>query len=458
MDSKILDRSNKIKIIAITFLIFLLSVAGVTYAYFAINVTGNDTASSMRLTTADMTLVYTDIQVAFGDDQDPGWTETKTLTVENIGNKTATYNIIWRDLLNEITNNELVISATCVATSGSCPAITETPIPMSLTETHYANVKKGITIAPGVTHTYTVTFTFKETGSNQNYNQDKIFYGTLNIGEVLKIKRNGTDSTTGLPVVKIGPTEEFYDITNAINYTNLINTTGNVYNYASGKSMLLAKYSLLVGDVLDVDLENSRYIYIKTYSLSDEGYGLQSPIARAYSEDIPRVGMVPFSGTNYWDDRICQYTASTWACSGPATHLMSEYALNNASYSGNPYPYIYVPSMSTTNFVNDYTNGGGNAQNNGYTIAYYVEEYVNRLGVNATGRLLSYEETIALADANSSAVYNGTSYWLGSTYSYRFPWMVRYDGVTYNNYNFARSFVCGVRPVIVVNTSDIQSN
>ena len=210
---------------------------------------------------------------------------------------------------------------------------------------------------------------------------------------------------------------------------------------------------MLVGDALDV-VDNA-YVYNKTYSPSDTGYGLQSADAKAYDSTYSRVGMVPFSGTNYWDEKVCQYTASTWGCSG-GDGLLSYYAARGASYSGSPYPYVYVPTMSSTNYVNDYTNGGGNAQNNGYTIAYFVEEYINKLGINATGRLLSYEEAIALANTNSSIVYNGTTYWLGSTYNNRFIWIVRYDGVTYNQYNFGRGMIGGVRPVLVVNTSDIH--
>ena len=61
------------------------------------------------------------------------------------------------------------------------------------------------------------------------------------------IRRMGTDSTTGLPVVKIGNTEEFYDITNAIDYSSLDSTFLTKINYDASKSILLAKYNLYVG-------------------------------------------------------------------------------------------------------------------------------------------------------------------------------------------------------------------
>ena len=60
MEENKVNKSNKIKIIVLTFLILLVSVAGISYAYFTIQITGNDTASSMRLRTANMQLVYND--------------------------------------------------------------------------------------------------------------------------------------------------------------------------------------------------------------------------------------------------------------------------------------------------------------------------------------------------------------------------------------------------------------
>ena len=184
MENIEINKTNKVKIIVIAVLIFMVAVAGVSYAYFVVQVTGNETASSARLTTANKTLVYNDVQLASGQYVTPGWSDTKTITVTNNGDIDATYMIIWRELLNEITNNELVIRATCSSSvqGNTCPGFEKT-IPTKLTEAHNVTVKNGITIEPGEVHTYTVTFEFVETGSLQNYNQGKSFYGTLNIAE-----------------------------------------------------------------------------------------------------------------------------------------------------------------------------------------------------------------------------------------------------------------------------------
>ncbi len=445
-----INNSNKTKLFILTLLVLLVSVAGISYAYFTIQVVGNETASSMRLRTANMSLIYNDVQIVSGEYATPGWTDTKTLTVTNTGNVTANYTIIWRDLYNEVINGELVISATCSSSSGSCSVISETAVPTRLTESTGAAVKANISIAPGVTHTYTLTVLFKETGSNQNYNQNKEFYGTLNIAEATEIRRNGTDSRTGLPVVKIGATEEFLDLTNAINYTNLVNTNGNIYNYASGKSVLLAKYNLYVGEVYNVDADTYTLI-----SSSANGYGLQSEEAKGYlvngGSSRQAVGVVPFCGSNtiygYWND-------------APTSTIKARYG---TSYTkNNIYDAAYV---SPPNYSVAFRNSVENAN---YSIAYYVEEYVDRLGIEGTGRLLTYTEVNAMTRAQRTS---NTSYWLGSAEEPDTLWINNFENV-WNEYTIADSGDIylsqpayywkrehsGVRPVIVVNTSDIQSN
>ena len=429
METNEISKSNKIKIIVITALIFLVSIAGISYAYFTIQITGNDTASSMRLRTANMSLVYNDVQIVSGEYAQPGWTDTKTLTVTNNGNVDANYTIIWRDLYNEVINGELVISATCSATSGSCPTISETAVPTRLTESTGSAVKANISIAPGVTHTYTLTALFKETGSNQNYNQNKEFYGTLNIAEATEIRRNGTDATTGLPVVKID-NEEFYDITNAIDYSSLISTNGNLYNYASGKSILLAKYNLYVGRTCTSSSTSS----CTPISTSASGYGLQSADAKGDTGTYPAIGVVPFSGSSdsngYW------YDTST---STIKTQYGTSYNANN----------IYDTTYNTApNYSVAFNNNAGNAN---YSIAYYVEEYVERLGIEGEGRLLTYTEANAMTKVQRT---NGARFWLGSASNYI---SVRYV-ITSGDFlgtSFYSAYYFGVRPVIVVSTSNI---
>ena len=225
----------------------------------------------------------------------------------------------------------------------------------------------------------------------------------------------------------------------------------------STNTVLLAKYNLLVGDVYNKN--GSNWEFTKTLTTSDIGYGLQSETAKGYYRGCTDyTGVVAFSGKGYWDNANCVSNGSgSTNCPGTAG-LKSEYAnsANAAGKSGDystPYPYVYNSSMSSVAPTYTYGNPSGYAQDNGYTIAYYVEGYVNRLKSlgapnNITGRLLTYEE----ANSLSSTIKGNWSYWLGSASIRSGVRSVYGGGVNYSN--FWSDFSSGVRLVIVVSTSE----
>ena len=90
-------------------LLFLMSV-WLSYAYFSSSVIGNENAKDMVVEAGTLKLVYTDSPQIVGSNIKPGWTVTKEVTVENTGTLDTEYNIIWQELTNEITNNEMFIS------------------------------------------------------------------------------------------------------------------------------------------------------------------------------------------------------------------------------------------------------------------------------------------------------------------------------------------------------------
>ena len=229
----------------------------------------------------------------------------------------------------------------------------------------------------------------------------------------------------------------------------------------STNTVLLAKYNLLVGDVFErID---GTWTFT-TLSSSDPGYGLQSERAKGeYGSSTDRTAVVAFSGKGYWDNANCVWngTSNGDICSGTAG-LKSEYAnsVNAAGKTGaytSPYPYVYNSSMSSiAPSYGIYTNSSSTwrgAYDNGYTIAYYVEGYVNRLkslgaSNNITGRLLTYEEASSL----SSTVKGNWSYWLGNAGRSDYVGNV-YSGIINNAGNYWYDYVIGVRPVIEIPTS-----
>ena len=192
--------------VGIVFLLIL--TVSFSYAYFSINVSGNDNAKDVVVNAGTLSLVYTDGPEIKVENIRPGKTITKEVTVKNTGTLDTNYNIIWQSLINEITNNELVLSATCQrlnasgTVDGTCNSIPQAPI-------SDMTIAKKISIESGITHKYTFTILFKDTNANQNYNQGKKFSGVLGIEEY-KAPNFSTDSwATIIANVKAGYGSEY---------------------------------------------------------------------------------------------------------------------------------------------------------------------------------------------------------------------------------------------------------
>ena len=159
-----MEKPQKIQFIVAASIALLLLIAGIAsaFAWFSATVTGNDTAKGDVVETGSLSIVYTNGQELRGEDILPGWSETKTFTVENTGTVEATYNINWENLTNTFVNKQdLVLKLTSTNGGGT---LEETQISDS---GNHIGILTNITIAPGVTQTYTMTITYK----NQNYDQ-----------------------------------------------------------------------------------------------------------------------------------------------------------------------------------------------------------------------------------------------------------------------------------------------
>lgn len=195
--------------------------------------------------------------------------------------------------------------------------------------------------------------------------------------------------------IRIGESEDFYVLSSD--------------NSQNGKTVLLAKYNLLVGNIIEEDE------IVGTISSTTEGYGLQSSEARGnFNIDILTYkGTVAFSDTKYWS---------------------------------NNYEYVYDSNSNIYQYIS-----GENG-------------YVNKLKTmgapsTITGRLLTYEEANnakTVEDEGNSIIFDEyQSYWLGtsgknnSVYDVA-PWRKNATQSEYDD-----DTVNGVRPVIEINTSDI---
>ena len=175
-------KDDKKYIYVVAVLLLVVVALGISYAWFSAIITGNDTAKNNKVVTGNLELTYTDTNEISLDNVIPGDSFTKEVSVKNTGTLDVKYNLVWQSLTNTITNNELVIEATCKrlnssgTVDGTCESISQTPVSSN-------TIKKEISIEPNITHEYTVKVTFIDTGTVQNYNKNKSFSGKLGIEE-----------------------------------------------------------------------------------------------------------------------------------------------------------------------------------------------------------------------------------------------------------------------------------
>ena len=175
-------KDDKKYIYVVAVLLLVVVTLGISYAWFSAIITGNDTAKNNKVVTGNLELTYTDTNEISLDNVIPGDSFTKKVSVKNTGTLDVKYNLVWQSLTNTITNNELVIEATCKrlnssgTVEGTCESISQTPVSSN-------TIKKKISIEPNITHEYTVKVTFIDTGEPQNYNKNKSFNGKLGIEE-----------------------------------------------------------------------------------------------------------------------------------------------------------------------------------------------------------------------------------------------------------------------------------
>ncbi len=225
------------KIILIAFITMLvLTILGFTYAYFSLEIEG--TGKDISMTAGDLRLIYKDETDLKLTEAMPGDEVSKVITVTNAGTRSAKYSLYWGDLINTIENFELHVTLDCKSyvnygesnqtESGTCDKIYRA-VPISDTVTT-GNIKKGISIEPGITQEYIVTVKFDNKTYPQNDNLNKSFTGKIGIeeytdSEIVKCSFDG-DMVQGAEYVNGQYTyrymqEGYYSYYNTNNWSNV---------------------------------------------------------------------------------------------------------------------------------------------------------------------------------------------------------------------------------------------
>ena len=431
---------NKKSLIAII-AVLLIAVVGVTFAYFQTTGTFEN-----LFQTGVYRLVTTEVFES-PDNWAPGQEIPKTITTTNEGTIPAavrvSYTEQWLDGETDITSsidedsaiinfdntNDWILEDGYYyykyilepeqTTSSFIKSVTlnEELDEVNCTEEGLTHVCEASNPALGAKYKLTIT---KETIQADKFSEWNSSVELTEKPQVVTILSGTKGALQPGDVVGIGDTEDFFVISSD--------------NSPNGKTVLFAKYNLLVGYIME-SWDKAGLIPTTT-----PGYGLQDENVIGYTTEWS--GEVEFSNTNYWMD---------------GNNLALQYTPNEEIYTSTPNYDRYFKYVSDDTDAHIYV-----YDSNSLTYPY-VNEYVERLKEmgapsTITGRLLSYEEAKACEDITyeeTSIIGNGRYSWLGSVHGEDLVDMIDSDivGCIYC-YNHDCGF--GVRPAIEIYTKDIN--
>ncbi len=207
-----MNRKQKIIVSVVGITIVLLTLLGLTYAYFLTRIQGNTNDKSISVTTANLILEYADINDELITDSavEPGKSWTKTFVATNKGNATVTYGVALENIVNTIERkDDLVYTLDCKqysktgfsidktnktvtgTISGTCNSVT--------TETIFPSIGTIIVqneIADDKAQVYTLLVTYKEMNVDQSVDMNKTFSAKANLVDPNVFKPYGTNTLT----------------------------------------------------------------------------------------------------------------------------------------------------------------------------------------------------------------------------------------------------------------------
>ena len=194
------NRGQSIFLSVVGIATLLVAIVGATFAYFSISVSGNDTASSINVTTAllgGVTYDGTGAGISITDVY-PGWTETKQFTIalddDADASASVQYQVILVTTTDAVTRDATKDLAAAAADkgdftyslSGSTSAgggtvansVTNQNMPAADGETVLGS---GTLTGASATHTYNFTVLLRESSTDQNELQGKSYHGVIQV-------------------------------------------------------------------------------------------------------------------------------------------------------------------------------------------------------------------------------------------------------------------------------------
>ena len=215
-----MNKKQKIIVSVVGITIVLLTLLGLTYAYFLTRIQGNTNDKSISVTTANLILEYADVNDELITDSavEPGKSWTKTFVATNKGNATVTYGVALENIVNTIERkDDLVYTLDCKQYSKTGFSIDKTNKTVTGTisgtcngvsdETTFPSIGTIIVqneIADDKAQVYTLLVTYKEMNVDQSVDMNKTFSAKANLVDpnVFKPYGDGTLATAILDSAK----------------------------------------------------------------------------------------------------------------------------------------------------------------------------------------------------------------------------------------------------------------
>ena len=286
---------NEIKYLFMGIILVLVTFIGVTLAYFIVSIEGDK--KDISINTGDLRVIFDNGDAINGEDIEPGWSISKSFSIENKSKTEYKYNLVLNNLLNNFSSDDLVYRIT--SSSGYNMPLYSV-FPKSSTEKNEV-IAYNIPIAGKSKHEYYIDIKFID---NQDRNQIEDMGASLNCnlfieeGTTLSIFPENSLAQTIIENNNIMTRSDFSknlartggivfkqsssDNTNDGQFTEDINGDGigeDVYYYSGDTSTNWVKFGLDKNDnplywrIIRINEDGSvRLLYIGTDTTTTEAY------------------------------------------------------------------------------------------------------------------------------------------------------------------------------------------
>ena len=170
-------------LIALSCCLMILIAVASSYAYYMTQLNVHE-PQSVIIKTKELGIIYNDGKSIVLNNALPGQTIIKTITIQNTGNMTMSYDISFIDVVNEFSNTtDLVYSVVGDSNTPTVnPAISNATFPVAA-----GTILNDVNIPADGLHTYTITLTYLNRNESQNVDMGKMLSATLNVTDIKEV-------------------------------------------------------------------------------------------------------------------------------------------------------------------------------------------------------------------------------------------------------------------------------